>query len=87
MEDMGKRTQDWKDINPFIVWRKAQDLDSRQAAEKLGLTERRLLELEVGYPPTDEEWKLVTARTEITRDQWKTWVVAKPHIRVEAPKQ
>ena len=48
MDDLGKRTQDWKDSNPLVVWRKAQGLTSQQAAEKFGMTDRRLLELEVG---------------------------------------
>jgi len=85
MDDMGKRTQEWQDSNPLIVWRKTQNLTSQQVADKLGLTARRLLELETGSRPKDEEWKLITPRTGITPEQLVAWERAKPHVGVKPP--
>jgi transcriptional regulator with XRE-family HTH domain len=85
MDDLGKRTQAWKDSNPLIVWRKAQGLTGQQVAERFGMTDRRRLELEVGFAPLDVEWKEITPRTGITREQWAAWERGKPHIGVEPP--
>jgi hypothetical protein len=86
MDDLAKRTQGWQERNPLIVWRKAQELTRLQAAEKFGMTDRRLLELEVDFGPLDVEWKAITPRTGITREQWTAWDSGKPHTAVESPK-
>jgi hypothetical protein len=78
MDDKARRTQDWRDSHPLVVWRKAQDLTSLQATEKLGITARRLLELEIGSRPSDTEMKTITERTGIDRDQWTAWELANP---------
>jgi transcriptional regulator with XRE-family HTH domain len=88
MDDKAKRTQDWRDSHPLVVWRKAQDLTSQQAAEKLGITARRLLELEiVSRRPSDAEMKTITERTGINRDQWTAWELANPRGGPAVPPQ
>jgi hypothetical protein len=82
VDSPGKRTQDWQDTNPLIVWRKAQGLSRPRAAEAFGMTDRRLMELEVGFAPLDVEWKAITPRTGITPAQWTAWEREKPHIAV-----
>jgi hypothetical protein len=82
MEDLDRRTQEWKDNHPLKRWRHAQGYTTHQAALVLDIKEARIPHLEVGEPPTEEEMKTITQRTGITKDHWTIWERAIPRGRV-----
>jgi hypothetical protein len=82
MEDLPRRTQEWKDSHPLKRWRHAQGYTTQDAAKVLDINEARIPQFEVGESPTEEEMKTITQRTGITRDHWTTWERAIPRGRV-----
>ncbi len=85
MEDLARRTQEWKDNHPLKQWRKRTGYATQQAALVLDIQEARMLHLETGEPPTDDEMKTITQRTGITRAAWATWEDAIPRGRTVPP--
>jgi len=85
MEDLARRTQEWKDGHPLKRWRHAQGYTTHQTALVLDIKEPRILHLEAGESPTDEEMKTITQRTGITKDDWTTWERALPRGRAVPP--
>ncbi len=85
MEDLARRTQEWKDSHPLKRWRYAQTYTTQGAALALDIKEARILQLEAGDPPTGEEMRAITQRTGITRDHWTAWERAVPGGRVVSP--
>ena len=85
MEDLARRTQEWKDSHPLKRWRQRNGFASQEAARVLDIVEARILHLEVGEPPTNGEMKTITQRTGITQAQWTTWERAIPGGRVVPP--
>jgi hypothetical protein len=81
MEDLARRTQEWKDRHPMNEWRRRNAYSTQQAALVLDMIEKRLQDLETGEPPTDQEMKMITQRTGITQAQWTTWERAIPRGR------
>lgn len=85
-DDMGKLTEEWRKRNPFIVWRTRKNLTHEQAAAELRMDVKKFMELEVAAAsPREQEWPEITRRTGITEDQWKRWLMSKPHVRVVPP--
>jgi DNA-binding XRE family transcriptional regulator len=78
MEDLARRTQEWKDSHPMKEWRRRKGYSTQQAALILDVKEARILHLEAGESPTDDEMKAITQRTGITKDHWTTWEQAIP---------
>jgi hypothetical protein len=85
MEDLARRTQEWKDSHPLKQWRKRTGYPIQQAALVLDIQEARMLRLETGEPPTDDEMKTITQRTGITRAVWAAWEHAIPRGRTVPP--
>jgi hypothetical protein len=81
MEDLAARTQEWKHNHPLKEWRHRKGYKTQQAALVLDIKEARIVQLEIGEPPTDSEMKTITQRTGITKDQWTRWERAVPHGR------
>jgi hypothetical protein len=80
MDAVGKDQREWQEHNPLLIWRMEQGLSRRQAAEEFGMTDRRLLELELGFAPLDVEWDAITPRTGISRERWAAWERDQPHF-------
>ncbi len=85
MEDLARRTQEWKDSHPLKQWRQRTGYATQQAALVLDIREARILHLEVGEPPTDDEMKTITQRTGITKAHWIAWERALPRGRTIPP--
>ncbi|HLW60133.1 MAG TPA: hypothetical protein VKV57_09475 [bacterium] len=85
MEDLTRRTLEWKESHPLKQWRRRKGYAPQQAALVLDFPEARLLNLEVGDPPTDDEMKTITQRTGITQAQWTVWERAVPRGRAVPP--
>jgi hypothetical protein len=81
MEDLARRTQDWKDSHPLKEWRQRNAYSTQKAALVLDIKESRILTVEAGEAPTDDEMKVITQRTGITQAQWTTWERAIPRGR------
>jgi hypothetical protein len=73
MEDSARRTQEWKDRNPLKRWRRRKGFTTQLAVLVLAMGEARILQLEAGQPPTNDEMKTITQRTGITQAVWATW--------------
>ncbi len=85
MEDSARRTQEWKDSHPLKEWRRRNAYSTQKAALVLDIKESRILTLEAGEAPTDDEMKTITQRTGITKDHWATWEQAIPRSRAVPP--
>jgi transcriptional regulator with XRE-family HTH domain len=70
---------------PLKRWRHAQGCTTQQTALVLDIREQRILQLEAGESPTDDEMKIITQRTGITKDDWATWERALPRGRAVPP--
>jgi hypothetical protein len=81
MEDLARHTQEWEDSHPLKEWRRRNAYSTQQAALVLDIRESRILTVEAGEAPTDDEMKVITQRTGITKDHWTTWERALPHSR------
>ena len=81
MEDLARRTQGWKDSHPLKEWRRRNAYSTQKAALVLDIKESRILTVEAGEAPTDDEVKTITQRTGITKDHWTTWEQAIPRGR------
>jgi hypothetical protein len=86
MEDLARHTQEWKDSHPLKEWRQRNAYTTQQAALVLDIKESRILTVEAGEAPTDDEMKVITQRTGITKDHWITWERALPHGRAVSPR-
>jgi hypothetical protein len=86
MEDLARHTQEWKDSHPLKEWRQRNAYSTQQAALVLDIKESRILTVEAGEAPTDDEMKVITQRTGITKDHWITWERALPHGRAVSPR-
>jgi hypothetical protein len=78
MEDLAILSQKWKDSHPLKEWRRRKGYSTQQTALVLDVKEARILHLEAGESPTDDEMKAITQRTGITKDHWTTWEQAIP---------
>jgi hypothetical protein len=78
MEDLARRTQEWQDRQPLKRWRRRKGFTAHLAALVLDIGETRILQLEAGQPPTNDEMKTITQRTGITQAVWATWEQATP---------
>jgi transcriptional regulator with XRE-family HTH domain len=81
MEDLARRTQEWKKSHPLKRWRQRKGYPTSQAALVLDIWEARILKLELGESPTEDEIKTITQRTGITKDDWIAWERAIPRGR------
>jgi len=86
MEDLARRTEEWKDSHPLKEWRRRNAYSTQQAALVLDITESRILTVEGGEAPTDDEMKIITQRTGITKDLRTKWERALPRSRAVAPR-
>ena len=82
MEDLARRTQEWKDRHPLKQWRQREGYTPQQAGRVLDIMAARMVHLEGGESPTDDEMKTITQRTGITQAVWAAWEQAKPRGRV-----
>jgi hypothetical protein len=78
MEDLARRTQGWKDRHPLKEWRRRNAYSTQKAALVLDIKESRILTVEAGEAPTDDEMRVITQRAGITQAQWTTWERAIP---------
>jgi hypothetical protein len=78
MEDLARRIQGWKERHPLKRWRHGKGYPTPQAALVLDIQEARILKLETGESPTEDEMKTITQRTGITKDDWTAWERAVP---------
>ncbi len=85
MEDSARRTQEWKDNHPLKQWRQRTGYTTRQTALVLDIKEARIVHLEAGESPTDDEMKTITQRTGITQAVWATWEGTIPRGRTVPP--
>ena len=54
MEDLARRTQEWKDSHPSKEWRLRNAYSTQKAALVLDIEESRILTVEAGEAPTDD---------------------------------
>ncbi|HKV45763.1 MAG TPA: hypothetical protein VJT32_13985 [bacterium] len=81
MDDLRLRTQEWRESHPLKQWRRSQGYSIRQAGIVLDMLETRILHLEVGEPPAEDEMATIAQRTGITKDSWTAWERVLPRDR------
>jgi hypothetical protein len=63
-------------------------MSHQQAADALGVDGATFMQWEVAAPqPTAREWSTISTRASITQDDWKRWLLTKPHVGVIPPRQ
>ncbi len=63
MDDLGRRTEEWRNNHPLRKRIQDGNVPTNKAAENLGITDERLLDILAGSRPTDAEMGRITKQT------------------------